>query len=74
MTVESRQINVVQAKANRATKIKVLNEFRNYAITQKDKKQLKAVSRYFFINKVLKKTLNALRMNAMESKFTGFYG
>ena len=32
------------------------------------------MSRYFFINKVLKKTINALRMNAMESKFTGFYG
>ena len=35
---------------------------------------MNVVSRYFFINKVLKKTINALRMNAMESKFTGFYG
>ena len=45
-----------------------------YTITQRDKKQLKAVSRYFFINKVLKKTINALRIYTMESKFKGFYG
>ena len=64
----------MRAKVNRVTKMQVFRELQQYCITQRDKKQLNMVSRYFFINKVLKKTVNALRMNAMESKFTGFYG
>ena len=71
---EQRQINAVRARVNRVMKVKVLLELQQYCITQRDKKQLNMVSRYFFINKVLKKTVNALRMNAKESKFQDMFG
>ena len=74
MGQEQRQIFTMQSKVNRVTKKKVFNELREYCIIRRDKKQLNAISCYFFINKVLKKTIKVLRMNAMESKFTGFYG
>ena len=74
MTYEQKKINIIQGKVNRTMKLKVIRELQQYTINQRDKKQLNVVSRYFFINKVLKKTINALRLNAKESKFTGFYG
>ena len=74
MTKEQKQFRFLSHKTGKATKKRVFLALLDYTITQRDKKQLKAVSRYFFINKVLKKTINALRIFAMESKFKGFYG
>ena len=52
-----------------ATKANVVLEWRKYAERRIENRKLKAVSSFFFIAKALKKTLLALRMNAIQSKF-----
>ena len=52
------------------TKVKVFLEWRKYAERRVENTKLKAVSSFFFIAKTLKKSLLALRMNAIQSKFS----
>ena len=57
------RINHAQTKAN------VFLEWRKYTERRVENRKLKTVSSFFFIAKALKKTLLALRMNAIQSKF-----
>ena len=48
----------------------IVQEWREYAVRKRDERRMKAVSSFFFISKVLKRTINALRLNAIQSKFS----
>ena len=52
----------------------VFRELRQYSLKKIESRKMKAVSSYFFICKVLRKTILALRMNSIQSKFTGANG
>ena len=60
----------MQGQSSQQTKQNVFAEWRKYALERIERRKFKAVSSYFFICKVLKKTILALRMHAIQSRFT----